>query len=129
MFNHIDATKLTGCQISGSIGEPWDFSSAAGEGRIEGVILEVSGDPNQEWLKVSILPFDGKTATISEVIGVGRYRRGKNLIMELCSGASAGVNLFYKTNGGAIQYADIEKDSTGSGEISFLVGSLKIMLE
>jgi hypothetical protein len=119
-------SSLVGCHIRGQIGEPWDFTSTAGENLIEGVVTHTSGD-EPKWLLCSVAEFEHKGRRVDTVVATYRYRRAEPLD-GLLSNQAVGVNLVFKPGGpNPSSAAEVEAMLLAHPELPFLVGSLTVV--
>lgn len=128
MSNHNETKSIIiGGAISGTIGEPWDFFSLAGEGRIRGTVSATSKSNGQiQWIEISVSPFTNNGVEIRELLGVRRYSQSKGLIEELIAGEVVGLNLLFNIAGRPISHEDVQKYEFNGSEISFLIGSVQL---
>ncbi len=128
MSSHTDFKFMNGKSIMGMIGEPWDFVSLAGEGLIVGTISDVSdGKDLKEWVKASIKIFFYEGAEISEIVCTSRYSQHGGIVERLLTGESVGLNMFFNKAGKEISYKDVQNCKVVDEDLSFLVGSLKLI--
>lgn len=119
---------MSGQPVMGLIGELWDFVSLAGEGLITGTISDVSdGQDLKEWVKVAIKEFFYEGAEISEIVCIGRHAQHSGIVERLLTGESVGLNMFFSKAGKKISYKDVQNYKVVDEELSFLVGSLKLI--
>ena len=125
-----DATTLVGRAITASIGEPWDFRSAAGDNVLTGRIVATSapGEP-VEWLLCEVSPFMAGAQTVSTVAAVRRYANEEPL-RQLQAHSSTHANLLYDPSGARLTpervRAVLAAPGSPSGGITFLVGSVRL---
>ena len=110
-----------------SIGEPWDFSSAAGDNLLTGRISAVSSDADPvEWLICEVSPFSAGTARITTVAAVRRYA-GEEPIQQLQRRGEAHVHLLYDPSGAPLTASGVSAAlHTGHGNLKHLVGSVRL---
>ena len=122
-----DPGALVGRGIVATVGEPWDFTSTAGDNRLVGRVTIVSpvAEP-VEWIICDVSPFDAAGVTISTVAAVRRYA-GEEPIRELQRGGEAHVHLLYDPSGAALTAARV-RDALrdGHGSLKHLIGSLRL---
>jgi hypothetical protein len=132
MSNHSPSVgPLVGRAIAASIGEPWDFSSAAGDNLLTGRIAAVSApDDAVGWLICDVSPFVADGQTISTVAAVRRYA-GEEPMAALVTAQTAYAQLLYDRSGVALTAervrAILAAPAVASGGISFLIGSIRLM--
>jgi hypothetical protein len=117
--------SLVGRPLRGTIGEPWNFVSDAGQSVIVGKIESVSPAAIEApWLLCRIQPFVHEGRTITQVVAVERYARAEPL-PNLCVGARVGVNLMFDATGKPLapsRVAEFLASKTGR----FLAGSIQV---
>ena len=125
MSNRIDWASLIGRSIVGSVGEPWDFTSEAGDNKITGMVSSIS-DPNTatSWVKISISPFRFEGAKIFDLVCIPRYIDIKGLVSVLAEGEKATVNMHFKKDGTAFAVSYFGDRARHDDKTSFLVGSI-----
>lgn len=129
MSSRTDLEDIKGREILGMIGEPWDFSSLAGEGRVAGFVSEISDAKDQkEWIKLSIEQFLHEGAEISQILCVSRYSQKTGIFKGLLAGDFVGLNMFFNKFGKDLSYEDVRNYHPINQNISFLVGSIKLII-
>ncbi len=125
MFNHI--VDLVGRSFHASIGEPWNFESAAGRGRLVGKIQQILLDQSGNVLLLcDVEPFLFREKTVSSVAAVNRYQSSQDVVECLWKNRSAGLNFVFRLSGEVftpenVQYAIADRDNC-----SFLVGTMRL---
>lgn len=119
---------LEGRRFSASIGEPWDFVSAAGANRLEGNVLMVAlSKDGQPALLCRVSPFKYSLAEISQVIAVNRYVGSQDILTTLHTGQLATMNFVFSVLAQEIEEADILSALANSEPKAFLVGSMELV--
>jgi len=125
MSNH--TANIVGKSFHASIGEPWNFESDAGRGRLEGsiqqIIFDQSGNP---LLLCEVIPFFSSGKRISSVVAVNRYRSNQDVIEALRLSGSAGLNFMFQRSGEIFSAKDIEPALRRTADCSFLVGTMRL---
>ncbi len=125
MFNHIE--NFIGLSFSASIGEPWDFSSEAGENKIYGRVIGVHETKKHEILllcEISKFKKDGKT--IGQVVAVNRYKMAQDITIETAKNKGLGMNFVFLISGRELSIDDLQDFLSSSDEKSFIVGTFKL---
>lgn len=113
--------SLEGRSFKGSVGEPWNFVSDAGDNVLKGSILEVQDD----CLLLKIVPFQTEEDTkIEQVIAYNRYVGNQKVVQELAAGRTAIVHFCFRTDGVKIQWSDLQDHDEGCPWISWLIGGI-----
>lgn len=94
---------LVGSEVSVSVGEPWDFVSADGQGVLKGRIVEVDhgegGQPLSQTLKLAVTPFEvegqERRYRVEYLTARRRYAEERGIIEQIASGKDVDVNLGY----------------------------------
>lgn len=122
-----DPSQLIGREITASVGEPWDFTSEAGDNILRGRVTEISGDSDEaEWIICEVSPFLEKEAKISTVAAVERYSSKAGLIQELCDAKKVGANLLYDPEGTRLQPQTVREALISQRGLKFLAGSIQL---
>ena len=108
---------LIGRAVMASIGEPWDFTSSAGDNMLTGRIVALSPpDAAAEWLICDVSPFTvtgggapaaQAPASVSTVAAVRRYA-GEEPIGRLLQHGEAHVHLLYDPSGAPLTAEQID---------------------
>ena len=115
-------------RIWASVGEPWDFSSHAGENRLEGQILDVSGPHEPKgWILCDVSLFRNSGVEVSRVAATRRYAGGGSIVEELLAQGSVGVNLLYFADGTLLTPSRVQEVLANGSGAEFLVGSLHLL--
>ena len=125
MFNHIE--NFIGLPFSASIGEPWDFSSEAGENKIDGRVISVHETKKHEILllcEISKFKKDGKT--IGQVVAVNRYKGAQDITIETAKNKGLGMNFVFLISGRELLIDDLQDFLSSSDEKGFIVGTFKL---
>ena len=125
MSNPIDA--LVGRSVIASIGEPWDFESAAGKNRLEGVIVAVA--PRNEatpWCLCTVSSFGDARRPITMVGAVRRYACEGEFLDVLAQGKTVGANFLYEPNGYVLTVTALREALRCRRGLKFLAGSLRV---
>lgn len=114
---------LIGSEVVISVGEPWNFSSADGEGVLAGRIVKVDhGDPSDtlsQKIMLAVTPFKVEGGyTIRYLTAHRRYADERGIIEQLASGEDADVNLGYDDQADATQLPE--------GVSPFLIGGVML---
>lgn len=128
MNTQYDLKGLIGLKIEAIIGEPWDFTSEAGEGALLGKIVDalVIKTDGEEWIICEVTPFKDKEKTISRVAAKKRYYSKKSLSEELMTEENVGVNLKYSFEPTGITAGIIENAIKNKQALPFLIGSIRL---
>jgi hypothetical protein len=120
------AASLVGRRVVAAIGEPWDFTSTAGDNVLVGQITAVSPATEPvEWIVCAVSSFDVGGVTVSTVAAVRRYA-GEEPIQQLQRHGEAHVHLLYDPTGATLTAARIHDAlRAGHGGLKHLVGSLR----
>jgi hypothetical protein len=124
------ANALVGRAITASIGEPWDFRSAAGDNLLTGHIAATSA-PGESvaWLICEVSQFIADGQTIVTVAAVRRHA-GEEPVAALAAGRTTSAQLLYDRSGVTLTPARVRAvlaaPDVGSGGIGFLVGSIRL---
>jgi hypothetical protein len=123
----VDPSGLVGRGIVASVGEPWDFTSTAGDNVLVGRIVEVSPSTGPaEWLICEVSPFSVGGVTISTVAAVRRYA-GEEPIQQLQRRGEAQVQLLFDPAGTPLMAARVAGAlRAGDGTLKHLIGSLRL---
>lgn len=125
MSNH--TADLVGKSFHASIGEPWNFESAAGQNRLEGKIQRIVFEqPGQPLILCEVSPFLSSGKTISSIVAVNRYTSSQNLIDDLSMSGSAILNFMFQKSGKIFLAEDIEAVLNRAEDCSFLVGTMRL---
>jgi hypothetical protein len=110
-----------------SIGEPWDFTSAAGDNFLTGQVSAVASAAEPvEWLICEVSPFIAGTIQISTVAAVRRYA-GEEPIQQLRQRGEAHVHLLYDPLGAPLEASLVRTAlQTGRGNLKHLIGSIRL---
>ena len=122
-----DVAGLVGRVIEASIGEPWDFTSDAGNGVLTGRIVSTSqpGEAN-EWIVCDVAPFRAGDRTITTVVATRRYR-GEEPLQQLLLLGETHANLLYDPTGSPMTATRArEALRAASDGLAFLVGRLRL---
>jgi hypothetical protein len=134
MFSHStrnpvtpDPATLVGRTVVASIGEPWDFTSTAGDNVLTGRITAVSpASEPVEWISCEVSPFDVGGVAVSTVAAVRRYA-GEEPIPQVQRRGEAHVHLLYDPTGAALTAVRVGAAlRSGQGNLKHLVGSLRL---
>ena len=94
------ARLLVGHEVVVGVGEPWNFESPDGPGRLTGKVVDVRGadEPDQEQsVVIEVTPFESEEGvTITKLVAGGRYVEGTSIIEQLAAGERAPANLSYR---------------------------------
>lgn len=107
-----ESRLLVGRPVRASVGEPWDFSSEAGEGALTGAVVAVSDEgewaggppPNLPlfrgrggWVELEVSTFAAEGGRRAErVTAIHRYEMARTVPEQLRAGYHAGVHLYYE---------------------------------
>ena len=118
---------LVGRAVVASIGEPWDFTSTAGDNVLVGHVTAVSpAAAPVEWIICEVSPFDEGSVAVSTVAAVRRYA-GEEPIQQLRRRGEAHVHLLYDPAGAALTATRVtDALRTVHGGLKHLVGSLRL---
>ena len=126
-----DPGSIVGRTVVASIGEPWDFRSAAGDNLLTGRVVATSepGAP-VEWLLCEVSPFVAGAHTITMVAAVRRHA-GEEPLQRLLAYGTTHANLLYDPSGVPLTPDRIRAVLTASAPagVAFLVGSLRLLDE
>jgi hypothetical protein len=122
-----EIASILGMRLEGSVGEPWDFVSQAGEGRFIGRVTGFSIESDKDWIAFSVSPFEFRGVAISNLIGVQRYFEPDGFIAAFRAGTSVGTNMFFNTDGSTITFDNNLASGTIGDKLSFLVGSIRFV--
>ncbi len=126
MSNH-SFIELIGRNILASIGEPWDFLSEDGDGRLVGKITDVWFDKdNEPLICCRVSRFVEKSKVISDILLVNRYCSEQHLIETLLAGKPVVVNMMFRVDGKPFEQENIEKTLLDRKNVSFLIGSVTL---
>ena len=118
---------LLGRSLLASIGEPWDFTSAAGDNLLKGKVVETSdSDEATAWILCEVSPFTEGERVISQVVAVRRYE-GDDLIERLGSSEPVGVNLLYAPDGSKLNPRRVRRVLEEQRGLKFLAGSIQLV--
>lgn len=111
-----------GHEVTVSVGEPWDFESTDGQGRLEGRIVAVS-DTEQErrdqWVRIEVTHFEAEDgSTITNLTATRRHVGETGIIEQIARGESADVNLSYQHQ--------VDEERMPQGVSPFLIGGLQL---
>lgn len=122
-----DPAALVGRRIVASIGEPWDFTSTAGDNVLVGEITAVSPAAEPvEWIICEVSPFQAGDVTVSTVAAVRRYA-GEEPVQQLRRRGEAHVHLLYDPSGAGLTAARVHDAlRAGHGDLKHLIGSLRL---
>lgn len=112
---------LVGSEVFVSVGEPWDFKSADGEGMVNGRVVKVEyGDPSDtrtQRVRLAVTPFEVEGGyTINYLTAHRRYADATGIIEQLASGEDVDVNLGYDDQ--------VDARKLPEGISSFLIGGV-----
>ncbi len=115
---------LEGRAVTVWVGEPWDFESADGpgklEGRIERIFLAQDGENlRSQRVFLDVTPFvaeDG--STVAKLVAMRRYKDMSGIVEQIASGEHAPANFSYEDQ--------VDKRSMPEGVSPSLIGSLKL---
>jgi hypothetical protein len=129
MFNQSEPNNLLGRRVYLSIGEPWDFSSLDGDGRLNGTIAgSYTPFDRATVLLLDTTMFEAKGVQVNQVICAGRYKRGLNLMEELAKNEPAGCNIYFNAFGKTISAADMPTLQLGFDEWGhWMIGSVHLI--
>lgn len=128
MPSRSDSSLLVGKRIEVSIGEPWDFSSTAGENRLEGKIVAVSSAAEvKPWILCEVSLFKHGQGEISQIVAVNRYTGSQDFLKSLEQGQFVGSNLFYRPDGEKLLPDQVTAWLESGTNQSFLIGSIKLI--
>jgi len=122
--------NLAGVKFFATIGEPWNFESKSGVGRLFGVIKSViTTFKNIPIIRCEVDEFKINAIFFHEVFAVNRYKTSQDLMQTFMSGKRAGVNLCFFS--GSLNLGDDMAMPIifGATHVDFLVGSMKILFE
>lgn len=113
---------LVGRKVTISVGEPWDFTSSAGDNALDGRIVGVSDyadDPRDQWVELEVTPFVAEGGrTINRLVARRRYQDKIGIVEQIAAGKRADANLSYSR-----QVPEVERDPKSS---PFLIGSVRL---
>jgi hypothetical protein len=119
------ADDLVGQHFVASIGEPWDFSSSAGDNRLEGQIHRISPSARgQPVLLCSVSSFKSSSAEIDRVAAVNRYVGAQDVLATLRSGRPVTLNFMFLPMGGTAD--ELLSVLARAESMSLLVGSMTL---
>lgn len=92
---------LIGSEVLVSVGEPWNFSSADGEGVLAGRIVGADhgnpADPRSQAVRLAVTPFEVEGGYAVEYLTARRrYADKRRIIEQIASGEDIDVNLDYE---------------------------------
>ncbi len=116
--------KLINKKVIISVGEPWDFNSAAGQNIMKGSISLISNENETEWIKCEVSPFYSGKFRITNVVVVNRYQ--KQSFELLLKGARLTANILYEPTGKELDATQISTILQKKNGMEFLVGSIQI---
>ena len=119
--------SLVGRPITASVGEPWDFESAAGQNRLEGRITAVSdvSEPVQ-WCLCAVSAFGDPHRRVTTVGVVERYAEDAELLERLAQGERVGANFVYDPSGNELTVATLRTALGSKKGMAFLAGSVQV---
>ncbi len=125
MCNHIDFWK--GKTFVATIGEPWDFTSSAGDNKLTGTVRDSLTINGKTCLLCDVSPFYYSTNLITSVIVYNRYSKEQNItIKNATSKKGIIVHFEFSKNPTTISLAEFmnaDKDSNNS----FLIGTFYLV--
>jgi len=105
-----------------SVGEPWDFESAAGAGTLNGEIARIApgdGDNDRYSIEVEVTPFESKEGvTVSRLRASQRYEDETGILEQVAAGEVAPANLDYSDQ--------VPKEKRRPNSVPKLIGSLRL---
>ena len=127
MSNHFNNKSLVGKHIEASIGEPWDFSSTAGDNGFTGDIIAASTSSEiKPWELCEVSPFKHGKQLINQVVAINRYAGTQDFLELLQLGQFVVSNFFYRTDGEILAPDQVTAWLESGTAQSFLVGSFKL---
>ena len=111
-------------KVTISVGEPWDFTSDAGQNILKGTVSLVSNENETEWLKCDVSPFASEKYRITSVVAVNRY--AKQSFELLLKGEKITANFLYEPNGRELDSTQISTVLQKQAGMKFLVGSIQV---
>lgn len=110
-----------------SVGEPWNFRSAAGDNILVGEVVGVSDADDPEWILCQVSPFMDADAAVSSVALVSRY--AERIGQQLSKEGRAVVHILYEPDGSELHPSRL-RQALGTNEgLKFLIGSLQLREE
>jgi hypothetical protein len=107
--------NLVGRRFTAAIGEPWDFSSEAGENLILGIIVRVKRCEDGDVAFAECSPFEYNGIKINHVVISPRYRGETSLFPKVSA------NISFLLNGGDITKVAYPPPSDA---VSWLIGTV-----
>lgn len=116
------ARLLTGQEVVIGVGEPWNFESSDGPGRLRGKVVEVHGadeGTGRQSIVIEVTPFDSQEGVrVEKLVATRRYEDETSIIDQLAAGERAPANLSYRD-----QIPDTQRLS---GVVPKLIGSVRL---
>jgi hypothetical protein len=120
--------SLVGRSITASIGEPWNFESAAGQNRLEGRITAISDTSDAvQWCLCTVSAFGEAQKRVTTVGIVDRYAADTRLPDRLAQGERVGVNFVHDASGRELTAATLSSVLTSKAGLAFLAGSVQVV--
>ena len=119
--------NFIGTKFLATIGEPWDFVSKSGAGRLAGVVKSVmtsiDGIPV---IRCKVDGFEKDGILFYEVFAVNRYKKSQDLLLIFTERKRTGVNLCFFD--GSLNLSDdmAMQRLFDAPRVDFLVGSIQI---
>jgi hypothetical protein len=121
-------SQLIGRKFLASIGEPWDFTSGAGDNSLSGNILSIEIDRDDEPLILcSVSSFKTENVKVDHVIAVNRQMKSQDVLVDLCANKSVNCNFVYLKNGDILDLESFKSVLSDSVQKSWLIGSMKLV--
>ena len=115
--------KLINKKVTISVGEPWDFTSEAGQNILKGSVSLISNENETEWLKCDVSPFYSEKCRITSVVAVSRY--AKQSFELLLKSDKITANFLYEPSGREVDSTQISTVLQKQTGMRFLVGSIQ----
>jgi hypothetical protein len=113
---------LVGRPVRVSVGEPWDFESADGQGVLKGRIKEVrrgEGDLGDQRIVIEVTPFTVEGgAAVNHLTATRRYKDETGIIEQVAAGQTAPANLDYGDQ--------VSPENLPEGVSPFLIGGVRL---
>ena len=125
MCSHIKS--ILDYSIIGSVGEPWDFESIAGDNIFRGKVISIELSPKDEQIllcKISKFNFEGKD--IDTVIAGERGRPKHDICAQLLAGERVICNFAFQANGSPIEIGKACVFLLENPTPKFMIGSLML---
>jgi hypothetical protein len=110
------------------IGEPWDFESPDGQGKLLGVIYDtLIANNGRKCIFIKTTPFINESGNETKYIVARNRSVGANIIVELQNGDEANCNFIFNVSGEEIHKDDLIKDIQDWSDKSGLIGGMRLL--